>query len=635
MLYNVAVTVNVDKCFAYNCEQDLPIGQIVTVSFGHRNIVAIIESNNTQYYGKTKTINSILPYNINPQYLQLAQYMADYTITNSGKIIKLIVPFNSAQILKPYKEPKTIQFSEKQIALNNEQLCALKKIRNNGVTLLHGVTGSGKTEVFLEFAKGKNQILIIVPEIALSDELAKKVSARTNMPVYLWHHSISAGQKLNIWKKAICGEQMAVVGARSALFIPFANLDCIIIDEEHDESLKQSENIIYNAKDIAIFLAGIKTIPIILSSATPSVETFYNAISGKYCYVKIASKFYQGQEKYNIQISDLRNNKSLLTNDSIQAIKHCLQIGKQALVFVNRRGHTPKTVCSICGWKITCPNCDAWLCYHSAWNKLICHYCGHERTIPECCPQCSCKHFVGLGIGVEKAKAEVSEIFQNAKITVISSDVMNTQNKISQTIKSLQNAEYDIIIGTQILAKGHNFPNLNTIIVTCVDSMLFGEDFRASEKTFQLLYQISGRAGRFSQSSGANIIYQTYSPDDNLIKMIAAGDLNKLYEIEIANRKALEMPPFGNICSITLSAINQDTLQKNAKILTKNIQISDNINVIGPITPNISKIKNRYRLRFIVTGQHPLQNFVKSWIQKSKLSKEITVTIDIDPYNFM
>ena len=632
---NVIVPANVSKCFAYETKYDIQSGQLVVIQFKNREIVGIIDKNNIDYFGNIKNIIDILPYRINNIYVEFIHFMSSYTLTHLGKVAKLITPFNIIQILKQYKEPKPVIYNCEDVVLNDEQQKAIANIAHTGVTLLHGVTGSGKTEVFLSFIKNKKQSLIIVPEVALSDELAKKVASRTQKQVYLWHHSITTGQKLNIWKKAIMGEEMIVVGARSALFIPFNNLECIVIDEEHDESLKQSDGIIYNARDMAIFLASKFNIPIILSSATPSIETYYNAISNKYRYVQIHTKFYSCSTNTNITISDLRKTRELLTNDSIQAIKKCLEIKKQALIFVNRRGHTPRTICSICGWKITCPNCDAWLCYHSTTGKLLCHYCGHETNMPNSCPKCAAKNFIGLGIGVEKAYAEISKLFSNAKIIVVSSDVMNTQKKIANTIYSLQNAEYDIIIGTQILAKGHNFPNLNTIIVTCVDSMLFGDDFRASEKTFQMLHQISGRAGRFQDSQGANIVYQTYSPDDNLIKLVAFGEIEKFYSTEISNRMALSMPPFGKMCSITLSSFNKNLLTEYTSMMLQKVKYKDAINIAGPLIPCIMKIKNKYRMRFIITSKYELQSFINDWLSNIKQDKNITITIDIDPYNFM
>lgn len=642
--YNVIAPLAINSTFAYSHHDKLSVGQFVVINFRNREIVGLISGDCLDYNGDIKQISSILPYAINPSYVKFCNFVAQYTMNDLGKIMRLMVPFSIEKILTEEKNIKPIISGENsiEINLNDAQKRAVeamhKVIRGNKfkTILLHGVTGSGKTEVFLEFMKGMHQVLIIVPEISLSNELAKKVSDRLKIPVYIWHHSISTTKKRDIWKKAINGEKMAIVGARSALFIPFSQLECIVIDEEHDASLKQSEGIIYHARDMGVYLANLLRIPIILSSATPSLETYSNAINKKYEYIKINSKFFEGKYKPQVYVDDLTKQKqeSLLSEYSLNAIKQCLSENKQVVIFINRRGHTPKILCSSCGWKVTCPRCDTWLCYHIQDNYLACHHCDFKSVPLKKCKECGEETLIGIGTGVEKATVILSEIFPKARIMSLSSDNMNTPNKISKILEKITKHEVDIIVGTQIIAKGHNFPALNTIIITCLDAMLYGDDFRTTEKAFQTTYQIAGRAGRFEKSGGSRIIYQTYNPADPLVQLISSGDINKFYDIELSNREATHMPPFGKMISILISSTNFNLLSDFSKNFMRCEPKSPNFRVIGPISPSIPKINNVYRLRFIILSEKYAHEYVKQWLSKIKIPNGIKISIDVAPQDF-
>jgi primosomal protein N' (replication factor Y) len=643
--YNIAFPLNVRlPVLTYSSDSDdLNVGQIVTIPLRGKEKIGIVIGENDGYEGQTSNISSILPYSLPKQYVKFAIFIAKYTINNLGNIFKSFVPFSIDKLLAPERSIKVVKqgnFSE--ITLSEAQMKALEKIRSFDrsfkAILLHGVTGSGKTEVFLEFSKNKEQILIMVPEIALSNELAMKVAARSCSPVYIWHYSISPSKKIEIWKKAVNGERMTVVGARSAMFIPFSNLSCIIIDEEHDNSFKQSENIRYNARDMSIYLASLLDIPIILSSATPSLETYNNATHGKYEYIRLRSRYHENASFPEAYIEDLRKTKggNVLSQHSIDCIKKCLKAKKQALVFVNRRGHTPKILCSSCGWKAMCPSCDACLCYHEREGLLKCHYCGYSTKNITRCPKCNEQDLIGSGFGVEKASAEVAKIFPNAKIMSVSSDSMDTPSKIDRTIKAIQNNDVDIIIGTQILAKGHNFMDLEVIIITCVDTLLYGENFRASENAFQMLHQVSGRAGRAGQVDCSAVVFQTFDPDDKLVKLLASNNISMFYDIELQNRKIARMPPFGKIISIIISSRSKTYLNLFAKTLLKNLPKNDEFKVMGPRTPGIPKLRDMHRLRFVVLSRSAYpQDFVKGWISSVTIPKDIRLHIDVDPYDFM
>ena len=643
--YSVVVTRDLNSSYTYCYDQELDIGQVVSVDFRNSCITGVVIDNvGSDFDGKIKKIDLILPYKIPESYIEFAKFVSEYNLIRLGTVYSMIVPFSTDAILvpeKPVKIPKIT--AESPVILNDEQQSAVSEIlhyKNEFKTiLLHGITGSGKTEVFLEFAKeimnsgNATQILILVPEIALSNELAKKVASRLDCEVYIWHNTVAKSKKLNIWKKAIDGQRMVIVGARSALFIPFSKLGLIIIDEEHDMSFKQSETAIYNARDMAVYLGYTLDIPVVLSSATPSVESYYNAINGKYKYIKLTSRYHKNATLPAISIDDLRQEKQsgTLSEYSRREIQRCLKNGKQALIFVNRRGHTPKVLCRHCGERVTCPGCSAWLCYHLDTRELVCHYCDFRTPAKNICSSCGEKSLVGIGAGIEKVQEECAELFPNARILVLSSDTINTPNKISKAIEQIKNNEVDIVLGTQIVAKGHNFNNLSLVVVTCVDAMLYGDDFRAIEKTFQLLYQVAGRAGRSGDTPG-KVIIQTYNPDDYIMQILENNDIDRFYETEIQNRKMTQMPPFGKMAAITLSALSEREVSDFATKLVATMPRFAGIKILGPIQPAIYKIRSRYRLKILVLSQYSLQKYISSVKFLQSPSRNIRLTIDIDPY---
>lgn len=642
--YSVVVTRDLNAAYTYCYDQELDIGQILSVDFRNSDATGVVVDNaGSDFDGKIKKIALVLPYKIPETYIKFAKFVSEYNLIRLGTVYSMIVPFSTDAILVPEKPTKTTKIApETPVTLNDEQQFAVSEIlryKNKFKTiLLHGITGSGKTEVFLEVAKDilnsgeKNQILILVPEIALSNELAKKVASRLDCEVYIWHNTVAKTKKLNIWKKAIDGQRMVIVGARSAMFIPFAQLRLIIIDEEHDMSFKQSETAIYNARDMAIYLGYTLNIPVILSSATPSIESYYNAINGKYEYIKLSSRYHKHATLPAISVDDLRqeNQSGTLSEYSRREIQACLENGKQALIFVNRRGHTPKVLCRSCGERVTCPGCSAWLCYHMDTKELVCHYCDFRTNAKNVCTNCGDRSLVGIGAGIEKVQEECAELFPNARILVLSSDTINTPNKIAKAIEQIKNNEVDIILGTQIVAKGHNFDSLSLVIVTCIDAMLYGDDFRAMEKTFQILYQVAGRAGRTGDTQG-KVIIQTYNPDDYIMQILGNNDISRFYETEIQNRRITKMPPFGKMVSITLSALSEKEVEYFAKRLISTMPKSPNIKILGPIQPSIYKIRSRYRLKILVLSQVSLQQYISSIELLQSPPRNIRITVDIDP----
>ncbi|MDR0630948.1 MAG: primosomal protein N', partial [Holosporales bacterium] len=644
-LYNIAVLFNLDNLYTYRSNVLLEIGQIVTVSLRNKEVIGVVfGQGNTEFSGKIKNIISITPYGIRAEYIELAKFMKEYNLLTIGNVLKLMIPFSIDLILLSEKNICSCSQSNTDVVvLSAEQQVACKMIEQfNGkhrVILLHGVTGSGKTEVFLTLAsrmidEGK-QVLILVPEIALSTDLAKKVSDRCDADVFIWHNSISSMTKLSIWKKAVNGESMIIVGARSALFIPFNNLSMIVVDEEHDHSFKQNEAPIYNARDMAVYLGFCLEIPVILSSATPSLESYKNAHDGKYEYVRLKSRYFKQACLPKVYIDDLRKKRShgALSEFSISEITECVRAKKQALIFINRRGHTPKVFCKSCGWKANCPGCSAWLCFHSKTQEFICHYCGYRTKIIRNCPICSENNLIGIGTGIEKVLEECLELFPEAEILSLSSDTLNTPNKISKAVNKIKNHEVDLILGTQIVAKGHNFDDLDLVVIVCADAMMYGEDFRSIEKAFQMIHQVSGRAGR-KDGSNSKIIIQTYDPNDGLLKVIQCGGFEEFYKNEMKNRELMAMPPFGKMVNINISALSEAEVWAFAKDMISSAPPEKQVKILGPLEPVIYKIRSRYRLRIIVLSPKRLQKYIKNWIFSRKISDNIKISIDIDPYDF-
>jgi primosomal protein N' (replication factor Y) len=639
---SIAVLLNLDDTYTYSHHEHLDIGQIVVVNFRNKEVVGVVvDSGDNGFSGQIKKISSILPYAIPEQYVEFVRFVSNYNMSSIGMVLKLVIPFSIDAILSPDKSFNSAKKSCSNVDLSADQYTAVEKIDSYSdsfkTILLHGITGSGKTEVFVEAAKRRlpKQVLILVPEVALSNELAGKVAERLGVEVFIWHNSISKVKKLHIWRKAISGEPIAIVGARSALFIPFANLGIIIIDEEHDTSFKQSETTMYHARDMAVYLGQCLGIPVILSSATPSVESYNNAKMVKYEYITLQSRYFKDARLPSVTIHDLRKEKmdGSLSKYAIEKINEYLSIGKQVLIFVNRRGHTPKVLCRSCGWKVTCPGCSTWLCYHHHTAEFVCHYCGYRTYVKHACEECGNQNLIGIGTGIEKVYEECIGLFGDAKIAILSSDTMNTPKKITTAIKAIKDNDVNIILGTQIVAKGHNFNSLNLVVVTCIDAMLYGEDFRSIERAFQTLHQVSGRAGRMGESQ-AEVIVQTYCPNDELMKIIKNNDIERMYNLEIQNRKLVQIPPFARMVSIMVSALSEKEVSEFAKKLVMRAPKIQGIKILGPTQPNIYKLRSRYRMRIIVTANMQLQNYIKQWIYSKKIPNNIKVSVDVDPYDF-
>ena len=513
--------------------------------------------------------------------------------------------------------------------------------------LLDGVTGSGKTEVYFEavsraLAAGQ-QVLILLPEIALSAAWRMRFTQRFGCAPVEWHSDIGIGQKRRAWRAAADGQAQVVVGARSALFLPFANLGLIVVDEEHEHAFKQEEQVIYQARDMAVMRAQIEDCPIILASATPSLESWVNAgeTGERQRYERvILPKRVKNAQLPEIKAVDMRQTPPergrWLAPPLVEAITDRLERGEQTLLYLNRRGYAPLTLCGGCGHKVTCPNCDSWMVAHRLAGRLRCHHCGHETRPKDACSACGQTDTMqACGPGVERVAEEVLMRFPDASFAVLSSDTIGTPKAADAFIRSVIDGDVDIIIGTQMAAKGHHFPNLTLVGVVDADLGLAGGDLRAAERTFQILAQVAGRAGRESRPGTAML--QTLEAENPVLQTLLTGNRDAFLAQEAEARQLAGMPPYGRLAAIILTADSEERLFAGMKLLAQTRPYFQNVDIFGPAPAPLSFLKGRHRGRFLVrtTKVVNIQAILHGWLDEIKLPAGVKMQVDIDPYNFL
>ncbi|MDR2781824.1 MAG: primosomal protein N' [Holosporaceae bacterium] len=633
-----------DISFSYYSNEELHVGDVVEVSFGRRNIIGLITDDPVVTDIELKDISIVFGYNIGKVNYDFLQWVSDYTMIPRGNVLKMMlaekVVFDTQN--KKKISSQVCDFSNfEEIKLSEAQLVARQKIAENAEKpfLLQGVTGSGKTEIYLSVVMDillqQKQALLLFPEIALTQQILKRIEKYFKFVPIVWNSSISPKNKKNVWEKAISGEPCIVVGARSALFVPFKNLGIIVVDEEHDPSYKQENGGFYNARDMAVVRGHLEKIPVILSSATPSLESYVNAQDEKYGYAFVGSRFGASQMP-SINLIDMRQRRSngFISQTLLNEIKSTLSRGEQCLIYLNRRGYSPVVLCKSCGEKVACPNCSAWLVYHRDIEKLICHYCSHKIDIPKICVCCSKEDsYVPFGPGIERIFEELRTKLPEARIEVASSDTLSSNKNIAELFEKITNNEVDIIVGTQILAKGHHFPNITLVGIVDGDLGLSGADLRASEKTYQLISQVAGRAGRAEKRG--EIFIQTFSPDHPLYKALRSTDPNDFMKLEIETRRSNELPPFSKFASIIVSGTNKQLTEKVAKSLGETSPRS--VKVLGPAPAPFFLLCGRTRWRFLLKTlkKKSLNTAIKRWIFSQKIPKNIKIQIDIDPTTFL
>jgi primosomal protein N' (replication factor Y) len=534
--------------------------------------------------------------------------------------------------------------------LTPEQSGAAKILREDvatqkyGTTLLKGVTGSGKTEVYLEAVaqclEQRQQALVLLPEIALTSAFIDRVEARFGARPAEWHSGVTMTERRRCWRMVADGKAQLVVGARSALYLPFQDLGLIVVDEEHEGSYKQEDGVLYNARDMAVLRASILGAQVILASATPSLETWVNAQSGKYKRVDMPTRFGQAElpdmAAIDMRTQDLPSGR-WISPALTQMVADRVQKGEQSLLFINRRGYAPITLCRACGHQIGCENCDARMVEHRFLARLMCHQCGEAKPMPSVCPNCEAEdRLAPIGPGVERLAEEAQSLFPDARLSILSSDIASSARALKEKITAIAEGQADIIIGTQLVAKGHNFPLLTLVGVIDADLGLQGGDLRAAEKTFQLMRQVAGRAGRADKPGRA--VLQSFQPEHPVIRAILSGDEEAFWQSEADQRRIAGVPPYGRMAGIVLSGTDVGVVFDLANHMARNAQplLKAGAELFGPAPAPVARVRGRHRVRMLVKAPKgtPIQSALSEWAALFKIPSSVRLSIDIDPQSF-
>jgi primosomal protein N' (replication factor Y) len=515
--------------------------------------------------------------------------------------------------------------------------------RRFGVTLLQGVTGSGKTEVYLdavaETLRQGRQALVLLPEIALSTQWLARFERRFGAPPALWHSELSSRTRRVTWRAVAEGDAPVLVGARSALFLPFPDLGLIVVDEEHETAFKQEEGVIYHARDMAVVRARLEAATCVLVSATPSLESVANAEAGRYRRLGLPVR-HGGAAMAEVSAVDLRQHPPergrFLSPPLVAAVTETLARGEQAMLFLNRRGYAPLTLCRACGHRMQCPNCTAWLVEHRAQRRLLCHHCGHTAPTPPACPECGAEHsLVPIGPGVERIQEEVAELFPEARRLVMASDTIPGPAAAAEAARQIEDREVDLIIGTQIVAKGWHFPHLTLVGVVDADLGLGGGDLRAGERTMQLLHQVAGRAGR--EDKPGRVMLQSFSPEHPVMQALIRDDFPGFLKAEAAQREPGHWPPYGRLAALIISSEDARAAERGARELGLAAPVGDGLQVLGPAPAPLALLRGRYRHRLLLKAARgvKVQPVLVDWLARVQLPREVRVQVDVDPVGFL
>ena len=655
MTLDVLLPLKFDHPFTYNVPKEISVkaGDFVLVPFQNKDIIGVV-------WGKSSPIkNSIKIKDIKKKFdfvslskdtLIFLEKFSRYNLVDLGIALKLFI-FKKAfkELSKKIKQKESFEeYSlKKNIIFDASQKKAIKILDEQiafdkfSTVLLHGITGSGKTLIYFkkiqDFLEKGYQVLVLLPEIALTNQIKERFKEYFGNYPSLWHSDISEKDKRLIWHGIASHKINLVLGARSSLFLPFKKLGLIIIDEEHDQSYKQEDQVIYNARDMAVLMASIKKISVILVSATPSLETYYNTVNKKFSYISL-DKRYNDAELPEVKFVDLKKNSPIkskfISPSIIPELKNILEKGNQILFFLNRRGYSTFVICSKCGYRFNCPHCSVSLIYHKETNKLICHYCDHQASLERKCKDGDNCKFSFYGLGVEKIFEEVKEIFPDKKIELFSSDFIHNDDSTKKIFERIQDGKINIIVGTQLISKGFHFPKLNCIVIVNSDVNFLGNDIRSSEKTYQLMNQLSGRAGREVKNS--TVYLQTFDPENQTLKSICDQNILAFYENEISFRESSNLPPFTKLIAFIISGKNRFDVDEFARILKNKIPKMKDALLLGPVSASISLIKGKYRSRLLLKYPQEAfpQKFLKDWLKTIKIKKNISLTVDVDPINF-
>jgi primosomal protein N' (replication factor Y) len=638
-------------------------GDYVSVGFGREKVVGVVwdappDANVPASKLKPLAQRLDIP-RMAPALMAFIDWMARYTLTPHGAVLKMVLAGTGA-LQMPLKRAARVLRTEDHASplvpeLSSAQQAAAQQLVtkvNSGfsVTLLDGVTGSGKTEVYcaaIETALQGGQVLVLLPEIALSTQLLQRLQIRFGFVPTEWHSGLTPAQRRRNWHAIVNGQARLIVGARSALLLPYQRLSLIVVDEEHEHSFKQEEGVVYQARDMAVARAQHEKIPIILSTATPSLETWGNVQAGRYECVTLPAR-YGGAQLPTVQLIDTRIDKparqSWLSPTLIAALREQQEKGEQSLLYLNRRGYAPLTLCRQCGHRFQCPQCSTWLVSHDGNTRLMCHHCGYGQSMPDACPAChTAGELAACGPGVERIEDEVKALFPTARRAVLTSDRPEDPKDVRALIDDMADGRIDILIGTQMVTKGYNFPNLTLVGVLDADLGLAGGDLRAAERTFQMLTQVAGRAGRAAKSG--RVLLQTTDPQQPLMRVLARSVVSgavtdgrdAFLAEQLGERELFGMPPYGRLAAVIVSGTDIGMVDRACRTLAQTQPHEAGVVVYGPAPAPIARLRGKYRNRFLVKGSKDikLQPLLRDWLQRADVPRTVKVSVDIDPYSFL
>ena len=652
----------------------LAAGDIVTVPFGRKEVLGVVwgpgKANIPE--GKMKAVVQYLSQfpPLSEAMRQFIDWTAWYNCAPKGMILKMVLPIDD--IAKEGR--KSVGFIETDIDSAKMKLANLSDIQQEAaaklteglgkgfsVRLLDGVTGSGKTEVYFEAIAGilgdgcrvpgagidasslsVTQILILLPEIALSIQWLERFEKRFGFKPVVWNSEITPARKRASWQAISKGEARVIVGARSALFLPYKNLALIIADEEHDGSYKQEEGVIYHARDMAVARGRFEKIPVMLVSATPSLETYHNAKQGKYQEITLAAR-HNDAVMPTVEMLDMRTVElergAFISRPLREQLAKALDDGHQSMLFLNRRGYAPLLLCRACGHRFQCPDCSAWMVVHKkkgGSDYLQCHHCSYRIPYPRACPACAAEDkLAACGPGVERLREEVAEFLPQARVAVMASDSMGSYQELNDTITAMTEKKIDLLIGTQMIAKGHHFSDLAIVGVVDADLGLAGGDLRAAERTYQMLHQLSGRAGR-EQISG-RVYMQSFLPMHPVIKALVSGERDAFLAAELKARQNAKMPPFARLAAIIVEGEKEEAVMKTAKALASSFPQAPQVHLYGPAPAPLFLLRGKFRYRLLIKAERQinLPDFMKQWVDAQDYPSSVRVKTDIDPQSFL
>ncbi len=658
-IWQVLLPMPLKDAFDYSggAAPGLARGVWVKVPFGKKTAVGAVWEKIDQSPlppDKIKSIAEILDLPpLSGDFLSFLDWAAHYTMQPKGAILKMAMgektvfappkkPRKKLPVPPCYRAPETLLNDAQQEAA--QDLCGSVSAQKFSVTLLEGITGSGKTEVYFQavheaLRQGK-QVLVLLPEISLSSQFLRRFEQSFGAAPLLWHSQLTPATRRENWLSIAKGDAKVIVGARSALFLPYPDLGLIVVDEEHEQAYKQEEGVIYHGRDMAVARAQKQNIPIVLVSATPSLESLANVDAGKYQKLHLPERF-GGAAHPETRLIDLRGDKmpagQFISPQLARAMQENFEKKQQSLLFLNRRGYAPLTLCRACGQRMQCKNCSSWLVEHARLSRLSCHHCGFSMPKPNACPACKAEGKLhALGPGVERIAAEAQKILPHARIAQFSSDSASHPDQIAAIVQGLELGEIDVVVGTQMVAKGYHFPNLTLVGVVDADLGLAGGDLRAAERTYQLLLQVSGRAGRAEQPG---VVYlQSYQGEHPVMQALLNQDAEKFIALQMEERKALHMPPFARLASVILSCEKENMVQQYAAQLAQRVpkDVKD-VRVLGPAPAPLAVLRGQHRMRFLIKApkNFPIQYFIAHWLRQIKKPANLRVLVDIDPYNFI